>query len=90
MSYSVSKKNAISNIVFLKLKLSVCFFKKLYEDVLTISLKCLQEYILRIFTLSSARDCFQYVLYKKYNILDTIYVTIMTKYTPEYTKLQHL
>ena len=47
---------------------------------------------LRIFTLneiSSARDCFQYVLYKKYNIF-IIYVIITTKYPPECTKLQHL
>ena len=34
------------------------------SDVLTIFLKCPQEYVLRIFTLSSARDCFQYVLYE--------------------------
>ena len=48
----------------------MCLFKKIYEDVLTISLECPEEYILRLFTLhySSTRDCFQYVLYEKYNI----------------------
>ena len=47
-------------------------------------------YTLKIFTLSSARDCFQYVLYKNTTLSDPIYVIIMTKYPPEYTKLQHL
>ena len=60
--------------------------------MLTIFLKYPQEYniTLRIFTLSSGRDCFQYILYKNTTFSDTIYVIIMTKYTSEYTKLQRI
>ena len=55
-------------------------------------LNIVKEYtiILRIFTINSARECFQYVLYENTTFSDTIYVIIMTKYTPECTKLQHL
>ena len=45
------------------------------------------EYSLLVY---SARDCFQYVLYENTTFSDTIYIIIMTKYTPECTKLQHL
>ena len=61
-------------------------FEKLYEDVLTISLKCPQEYS----SLEAQGIVFNMFHMKNTTFQDTIYVISMTKYTPECTKLHHL